>query len=299
LTAELVIAADGLPARKAGDYAKQKLSFFDQFCPEALKVTNRNPRRVFVDLFAGPGLNVVPQTGEEILGSPLRVLTLRGRAHGSLHPFTAAHFVNIDGEQSTALDRRLALRCQAAESHISRRNLHVYCGNANKEVRQIMTAIDKRAYILAFADIEGPTDLPFATLKALRNQGHTSIDLYVLYPTRGISRMLAYDPDEREARAGKALDAYYGTRKWRDIIEGRLTDEQSDEAAARLRDCYAEQLGTLWSKVVPLKRTRSGPRRVEYDMLFASNNAIADKLAKWSAKQPSEGGYDRGQTRLF
>src|SRR6185503_18513669 len=53
-----VIAQDGLPARDSGRWGLTKLSFLDDYCPAALQATKRKLQRCYVDLFAGPGINV-------------------------------------------------------------------------------------------------------------------------------------------------------------------------------------------------------------------------------------------------
>lgn len=79
LTLSYVIAPDGLIARVNGPWAKVKLSFLGEYGPVALKATMRKATRVYVDLFAGPGLNSLTGTGagQIIEGSPLRAIELR------------------------------------------------------------------------------------------------------------------------------------------------------------------------------------------------------------------------------
>ena len=60
---EIVLAADGLSARINGEWAEAKLSFLDYYAPVAIDATEQKHRRVYIDLFAGPG-------GPEIAGQP-------------------------------------------------------------------------------------------------------------------------------------------------------------------------------------------------------------------------------------
>ena len=59
------IASDGLRARENGEWAVTKLLFLDRFGPTAIDATRRKHNRVFVDLFAGPGMNIDPRSEGE------------------------------------------------------------------------------------------------------------------------------------------------------------------------------------------------------------------------------------------
>src|SRR5689334_2765107 len=93
----LVSRFDGLRARKAGEWAHEKLSFLDEFIPAALQATGvarevgKRPKveRWYIDLFAGPGRNVVEETGEEFAGSAIRALSMSAIKDPSVH-FTHA-----------------------------------------------------------------------------------------------------------------------------------------------------------------------------------------------------------------
>src|SRR6266700_3859860 len=68
-----VTAADGLLARDSGPWGLTKLSFLDSYCPAAIQATERKLQRYYVDVFAGPGVNVIRGAGAaEYEGSPVR-----------------------------------------------------------------------------------------------------------------------------------------------------------------------------------------------------------------------------------
>src|SRR3990172_6933805 len=52
-------------------HTKEKLRILAQYLPVYLQVTKNALDRIYVDAFAGPGLNRIKDTGEDLPGSPL------------------------------------------------------------------------------------------------------------------------------------------------------------------------------------------------------------------------------------
>lgn len=60
------LAHDGLPARKSGEYAKDKLTYVRRYMTIfANSMKDHWKHRVYLDLMAGPGVCKVDETGEE------------------------------------------------------------------------------------------------------------------------------------------------------------------------------------------------------------------------------------------
>jgi hypothetical protein len=100
------IARDGLIARVTGSYAKEKLSFIDEFGRPALDVSVGKIHRYYLDFFAGSGLNIDKVTGEEFAGAALRALRLSGQRNLNSR-FTNAVLVNKDPRHYRALNERI------------------------------------------------------------------------------------------------------------------------------------------------------------------------------------------------
>jgi three-Cys-motif partner protein len=134
---------------------------------------------------------------------------------------------------------------------------------------------------MVFADIEGPTNLAFATIQELKRK-HTSVDLYVLYPSDiGLLRLADYKTGGE--RFTQALVPYFGTEECLEIIGARRTDSQSHAMRKALLDLYVAQLRTLWSKVEVLFPVRKRDRLLYY-MLFAYDHPAAGSIAVSAAK---------------
>lgn len=282
---EPLVARDGLLARKAGAWAKEKLQFLDDFVPGALSATGRKHDRVFIDLFAGPGVNVIESTGEEFPGSPLRIARLTAPRRPDLH-FTRAIFCNNDLAIHRALQARVDRLRASGESVVPVMDcLHV---DSNSALPAVMASIDPYAYILAFADIEGVAQLPWVTLTALRAR-HQSVDLYVLVPVdMSFNRLLGTDPAQRRKHT-PVLDAYFGDERWRAIGEKWMTDAQGKQVRTELLDLYRARLGTLWAHAEVVVVGRFGGDRNLYRMIFASNHGAGTRIAQWCAARPADG----------
>jgi len=91
---------DGLYTLPAGAWAAEKLDYLSRYI-DIFETSMRKKwsQRNYIDLFAGPGKNVVKDTTEVFLGSPLLALTTR-------FPFTGYYFSNNDPIQIEALKQR-------------------------------------------------------------------------------------------------------------------------------------------------------------------------------------------------
>src|SRR6266566_2092883 len=118
-----VTARDGLRARDSGPWGRTKLSFLDHYCPAAIQATEQKLQRYYVDLFAGPGVNVVRGTqATEFEGSPLRVLRYVGQQREDLS-FTHAVFINAMQRDHQALQTRVERMLESGESRLARENI--------------------------------------------------------------------------------------------------------------------------------------------------------------------------------
>jgi three-Cys-motif partner protein len=290
-----LFGSDGLRARDNGAWGEKKLAFLESFGPTAIDATERKQRRVYVDLFAGPGRNVERRSGgREFLGSPLRVLDMRGRLRQDL-AFTEALFVNQNSRDHAALQERLRREIVAGRSMILGDHVHALHADANACLPDLLARVRTFDYLFVFADCEAPRQWPWRTVEALTASGHSSVDLYMLFPLEmGINRILAYrNMDEAGAQR---LDLFFGTEAWRDIVARRSTPAQAPLCRRELVELYLTRLRMHWSHAGSVMDVhRRGNQRL-YRMLFASNHVAGKKIADWAAKQAAKS--DQGSLEL-
>jgi three-Cys-motif partner protein len=290
---------DGLRARKSGPWAREKLSFLDQFVPPALQATGCTPRpklqRWYVDLFAGPGRNVDRRSGEEFPGSTIRVLPMSAQRDLTVH-FTHAAIVNKDEDDQAALVERIRRLRNNGLVPIPEQNMEIITHDANRVIDRILQRIDPRAYAFVFVDITAPKQWPWSSVRKLKARGHESIDLYLLFPLgMALRRVLSYN-EQTVKESTPVLDAFFGTPDWRTLLNLRKSNALAKELGPATLRFYMERLkreGWRFVSVVrDIKRPDGAPM---YHMIYASNHPAGDSIAGWSAdKKPH-----KSQTELF
>jgi hypothetical protein len=85
----LLAVPDGLITRPSGSWAAEKLDYISRYI-DIFETSMRSkwPERNYIDLFAGPGKNIIKKTGNMLLGSPILALITR-------HPFTSYYFTEL------------------------------------------------------------------------------------------------------------------------------------------------------------------------------------------------------------
>lgn len=279
-----VDGSDGLPARASGEWGRTKLDFLTQFGPIALEATVAKRSRWYVDLYAGPGLNVGRSSGEEFLGSPIRALELVAPRSGAA--FTDAFLVNQSMTAHRALEQRIDARYAASPMAVPRDKVRTVCGDANRELTGILDQIHPLDYVFVFADPDAPSQLPWRSIESLRShRGHRSVDLYVLFPLdMALKRMIGYEDSAIEMNAA-AMTEFFGTEDWRECERFRQSGALRHDFGRCLERVYLDRLRTMWrhaDKICDVKR-ESGQRL--YTMLFASNHDAGKKIASWAKKR--------------
>jgi len=288
-------AKDGLLARNNGPWARDKLSFLDEFIPPALKATERKKDRIYIDLFAGPGKNVDESTGQEFDGSALRALTLASPGSRKT-TFDRAELVNLYKADHLALTARVDHLAAQGLLQTSRKRVELLNGDANLLIHRLMKSIDTRAYVFVIADIEAPKQLKWDTVRALKQHGHGSVDAFILFPLdMALNRMLSYQTQAREQSA-EVLTSFFGSEEWRDLAEERITDAQSPSLRRAVLGLYKSRLqGLGWKHVLIVRDVKRTGQSGLYKMIYASNHPAGESIAKWSADQPRK----RNQIEMF
>jgi three-Cys-motif partner protein len=282
---------DGLPMRKSGPWAAEKLDYLTRYINVFVTSMHDKPWRAthYIDLFAGPGKCRVTSTGDVLLGSPLIALK-------APYPFTRYFFVDLDAENISALRQR----CSA--SPVSGR-VHYIVGDSNRKVQQIVGEIwtIDSAFIpgewsslnLAFLDPEG-LELEWETVKALAKLNR--MDLIIHYPQMGLER---YMLQASKADETTKVDLFFGGQEWREIYEVQCAKPGLHR---QLIDLYKEKLQELGYQEAlrddetgdePLMRNAQ-KRAPLYRLLFASKHPLGHDFWHKVTRRDIH-----GQIRLF
>ncbi len=256
------VGADNLPVRCFGFWAKDKLYYLERYMNifnSAMKM--KWPKRAYVELFAGPGLGIVRDSGNILRGSPLIALD-------QPVPFARHIFVDINPDAIDALSKRTKSLKPAAD-------VKLIMGDCNSSVEAIRKNVDSSYLILTFIDPTG-MQAKFSTIRNLTRD--LRMDLIINFPLQAINRSYTYALQGHDQK----YDDFFGSKQWRPAITG-LTDMRS--IGARLLDFYKNQLRTLgYEQFEDLSDDAilvRGPKNIPlYYLFLASKSAIAHKFWK-------------------
>lgn len=270
----LVTARDGHVAREVEAWNAEKLFYVDRymdiFC-QGMK--NCWSRLVYADLLAGPGVCCDSGSKEEAYGSPLLAIN---------HPeFRRFLFNDADSRVTQALSARIAERTDADV-----RVATADCNSAVAEAREFLFPAALRNTTLGLAVID-PTafQMRFDSISRLTEGVH--LDLLIIFMVGYVKRFIM------TAAFEDALDQFYGTKAWRNILAGR---SQGDKITSRkLLNLYEEQLSAIgYVHYDDDARILNSTRSTIYHIVFASRHPTGkDFFRKISNRR-----YD-GQRRLL
>ena len=222
-----------------------------------------------MDLLAGPGKNIVRESGHVVLGSPLIALTTR-------HPFTHYFFGDLSPKNTSSLHTRCSV-----SPHSDR--VEIATGDCNDMVDRVVARItenDWQSLNLAFLDPQG-LELGWQVVAKLASVQR--MDLIVNYPEMGLNRSMrsAVESDEESK-----VDAFFGDYGWRDTyMEWQRTGKRRG-LHRQLVDFYRGRLQGLGYEEVkrvehlgdePLMRSvrKKAPL---YRLLFASKHPLGHRF---------------------
>jgi three-Cys-motif partner protein len=265
---------DGLVHYEVGAWAETKHSLvglYDRLFSTGMK--NKWDSRVYIELYAGPGLLRIRGTNRFIWGSPFHAL-------GVQDPFDKYIFCDSNVEALDALKRRV-------ETHFPDANAAYIVGSCDEKVEDICREIPKfsgrfRVLSFCFAD---PTDISikFATVKKLAQYFVDFLFLLALDMDANRARQAYLDPNNTK------IDDFLGEANWRQRWE------QSSKRDFRrfLAEEYAKRMATLG--YIPLEFEKMKQVRADdnnrplYRLALFSKHKLAykywDDVLKYSTSQ--------------
>lgn len=262
---------DGLRTREAGDWTADKLWFWHRYVNIAAKAMVGKPGWeggvFYVDLFAGPGVCTLRDSGTRIPGSPLIA------AHAP-KPFTRILLAELDPNAAAACRVRMD-KTDAASSY------RLFEGDCNTRIAEIARDIPRRALTLVFADPSG-LDIDYETVASLSRRGNVDL-LILLADAMDAVRNLAHYMEP-----GSKMDRFLGPDSgWRERLKG-LRGAALRQA---LRSLYEKQLRRLGYQHFAHKTIR-GERGPLYKLVFASKHELGLDFWHKAARKHRSGQQD-------
>lgn len=192
---------DGLPALDSGSWAQDKYRLLSLYLHIFSKGMYRKwDKRVYIDLYSGPGVVKVKKSGKCLKGSPLLSLSVQ-------RPFDKYIFCEANDSYLEALKERVSKNYGHCDSSFIE-------GDCNKCLQEIIREIppySKKQTVLSFCFVDPfSLELHFDTIKSLATR---YVDFLIL---------LALDMDARRNIANyfkvsnKKIDRFLGNSDWRE-----------------------------------------------------------------------------------
>jgi three-Cys-motif partner protein len=257
---ETVAASDQLPARPSGPWIDTKhrlLTYYANLFATGMR--NKWEKRVYLELFSGPGKCLIRNTGKEDLGSPLKVIG---------HDFTHFIFTEMSVPASKALATRL-------EAFPNAEKAEIWCGDCAEAIQKMH--VPSGALTFAFIDPTGIGHAPFALIETLQRK--TRCDLLInIQHAMGIKMNIhQYTPNADDA---SALTKFLGHDGWK-----KLSRHNAKEFFVAVLDLYKQQLDKLGYKFTGREVLISNRQGIGlYLLLFASRHPRGKEFWEKSMK---------------
>lgn len=254
--------------REVGEWTNEKLKYLSTYLPVYLKATTKALERIYIDAFAGPGINALKESGKFIDGSPLIALEATAD-NGTV--FDRLFFIESDRDAARELS-------EIAQERDQRGRVEVIPGDVNEELPKLISRLPRKSPTFVFLDPEG-IDPRWSTIKAL---SPWRTELLINFPL-GMAI-------KRNLNSSKVTD-YFGTDDWMHVMESA-----GPEGGRRLLDFYKERLKDLgWEYTTDAdpEIAATGGQRL-YHLVFVSKVEPGARIMKWVHQQPDA----RGQLRF-
>jgi three-Cys-motif partner protein len=260
-----VLDDDNLPTRPdVGAWTEDKLYYWNRYIEITTSAMVGNPKWrggiVYVDIFAGPGICTLRESGRRIPGSPLL-------AAWAPKPFDRILLCEKYTELAAACKRRLDA------TPIADRVI-MFVGDCNLEINRIEEAIPKSALVLAFVDPEG-LHVHFDTIATLTNERR--VDLLVLFADRmDIVRNVDLYASQDESNLDRFLGSNLNWRqKW-----AQLTNRDPGSICKFFTELYKDQLVTELGYTALTDQVMKSSRSALYRVIYASKHPLGLKFWK-------------------
>jgi three-Cys-motif partner protein len=275
--------------RGAGPWAKCKLSIVREYIPGFINASRTAVHRYYVDLFAGPGCNVVRDTKEIIDGSPVVAInsevSMSSQVAFKFQDQPPLHYRFNDYDDAAFDQLREIVRHRFPERL---GYVKFFNQDANLVVDNILKGIPEQAPAFYVLDPEG-SELHWSTVQKIAQR--PKADMLINF-TLGFMKRVMPKPDQQR------VTQVFGTDEWITIFEkskrrynGKINDRE-------LLDLYLTRLKGLGMQTVnshfterPVKNSRNV---VMYYLIFVAKNQTAINIASSIFKRDCS-----GRTSLF
>ncbi len=252
----LVLEDDGLPVREAGSWTEDKLFYWNRY----LEITTTAmvgspfwPAVVYVDLFAGPGILRLRDSGKRIPGSVLL-------AANTPKPFDLILACEKDPATAETCLARLASSGAGQRSE-------VFVGDCNRQIDNLVKRIPERALTLAFVDPEG-LHAKFETLRKLADGRRVNLLILLADRMDAVRNIKLY-----HSQSSSNLDDFLGPDcDWRAAYNELPKHEDGTAVGLMLERLLRKQLQEVLGYTVFSGEVMRTSKSAIYRVIYASKS---------------------------
>ncbi len=264
--------ADSLPVSKSGRWAETKYSLVSYYSTLFSKaMLGKWECRVYLDLFAGPGLTQIKGSSRVVPTSPILALRISPQ-------FDRYIYSEIDDQWCNALRTRVKREFPDVP-------VEIFQGDSNKTVEKIIPSIpphSKSFRVLSFCFLD-PFRIENLYFDTVRTLSKKFMDILILIPTHmDIHRNMESYCDPSNTK----MDLFLGTREWRDRwVDQSYGIRHFGNFIVHEYGLQMKGLGYIYDSLDDTVLVRMPRRNIPlYRLTFFSRNEVGMKLWR-EAKQ--------------
>jgi three-Cys-motif partner protein len=256
-----------------GYWSEIKLEIVRKYAQAYSAIMVKRPeirQHLYIDAFSGAGEHISRQSGKFVLGSPLNALHVDP-------PFSAYHFIDLDGDKAAYLRERVGPDPR----------VFVHEGDCNGVLLNDVFPLARWADYHRALCLLDPYGINL-DWRVVETAGQSrSIEILLNFMVMDMNmNVLWRDPDKVAPAQLERMDAFWGDRSWRDVLYERrpslfpeldLEDKVKNyQAAAAYRERLREVAGFKYvPEPIPMRNTRGA---TVYYLFFASPNEVGGKI---------------------
>jgi three-Cys-motif partner protein len=250
--------SDGGLVAEVGEWAEEKLTLLTKYIEISggARQSYLRTGATYIDLYSGPGLLRIRESGRIVAGSPLAA---HGAATRTGFPFT--HYLLGDEVQERCDAAALRLRSRGADAR-------AFGGDAEHTVGEVLRIAHPQGLHFALLDPYN-LDLPFGVIESLA--GLKRIDMMIHLSTGSLQRNLLNNYLSPESRT---LDRF--APGWRNEVDLSASPQQIREQLVRYWFSLLQR--HEFGAAARMHPVRNSNRSTMYWLVFVSRHPLAQKF---------------------
>lgn len=225
---------------------------------------------VYIDAFAGAGLNLSRSTGEYVMGSPLNAMLVKPG-------FKEFHFIDLDGDKVAHLRKLVG----------NQPNVHVHRGDCNTILLEKIFPNVRFAQFRRGLCLLDPYGLHLDWKVTEQAGKMKTIDLFLNFPIMDMNRNVLWrNPEKADTQSIARMTAFWGDDSWRKVayqqVETLFGSEDEKASNEVIAEAFRKRLRKIakFAKVLPPLPMRNSKGAIVYYLFFASQKKVAENIVK-------------------